>query len=132
MLLTLLAQTQSFWQLVGSSAVEIAVVVLTPLLVVLVRRLLRLLEDKTNMELAEKHELLVDELVRKGISYAEEQANKALKAGKPINSDDKKSAAVKMVMDQLEEMNLHRTAAEKIAEKVESRLNDERNKNSSK
>jgi hypothetical protein len=118
--------TQSFGQLVGANVLEIAVVILTPLLVLLVRRLLKLIEDKTKLDIAGHYEVVIDDLVHRGIAYAEQQAKNALKADKPLKSEDKKSLAVNMVMQQIKNFGLAEMASDRIAELVEAHLFDEK------
>lgn len=118
---------QSFWQALSANLLEIVVLVATPIILLLVRKLVQVLEDKLGIDVADKHEALMSQLVMKGIAYAHEQGRKALKEGKPpVAGDEKKIMAVEFVADQLERMGATTFAADKLEKLVEAHLNLER------
>jgi len=113
---------QSFGQALAVHIIDIVVVIATPLLLLLVRKLVNVLEDKWGWDLQDKHDALIDSWVEKGIAYAQEQAFKALKDGNdPVPGDAKKVLAVEFIADNLEGVvTLSRDALEKL---IEAKLN---------
>lgn len=121
------AAGQAFWQAIVAHIVELVVLVATPIIAVLVRKLVRVLEDKTSIDVAERQEALIDSLVNKGIAYAHEQARKALKDGEePLDGDTKKNAAVDFVADILENTGVVTIGADALSKLVEAKLNIDR------
>lgn len=118
---------QAFWQTIVSHLLEIAVVIATPLILLLVQRLVRLIEDKAKIDVAYRHELMINEWVGKGIAFAHEQGRKALKDGKdPIPGDEKKNAAVDFIASGLKSTGLVTLGRDALAKLVESKLNQDR------
>lgn len=119
---------QEFWQSIVAHLVEIVVVFATPLLLLLARKLIQIIEAKTSIQVAEHYELMVDEWVGKGIAYAHEQSRKALKAGtKPLASDEKKVAAVDFIAEGLRNTGVVALGSDALARLVESKLSMARN-----
>jgi len=118
---------QEFWQAIVAHLLEIVVVIATPLILILVRKLIQVLEDKTNIDVAEKHEKMLDEWITKGIAYGHEQGRKALKEGKdPVTGDEKKNAAVDFIADGLKNTGVVEMGRDALAKLIESKLNVER------
>lgn len=118
---------QAFWQAIVAHIVELVVLIATPIIAVLIRKLVRVLEDKTSIDIAERQEALIDGLVNKGIAYAHEQARKALKEGQdPMDGDTKKNAAVDFVAEALTNTGAASLGADALAKLVEAKLNIER------
>lgn len=118
---------QAFWQAILSHLLEIVVVVATPLILLLVRKLIQVMEDKTALNLSAEQEQLIDTWVGRGIAFAEEQAHKALKEGKaPLPGDEKKNAAVDLVAAGLKSTGIVDLGADALAKLVEAKLNMQR------
>ena len=118
---------QEFWQAILAHLLEIVVVIATPIIIVLVRKLIQVIEKKANVDVAERHEALLDEWITKGIAFGHEQGRKALKEGKdPVSGDEKKNAAVDFVAEGLKNTGLTEMGAEALAKLIESKLNVER------
>jgi len=118
---------QEFWQAIVAHLLEIVVVIATPLILILVRKLIQVIEKKTDIDVAEKHEKMIDEWITKGIAYGHEQGRKALKEGKdPVTGDEKKNAAVDFIAAGLDNTGLVTMGRDALAKLVESKLNVER------
>jgi hypothetical protein len=118
---------QEFWQAIVAHLLEIVVVIATPLILVLVSKLVKVIEAKANIDVAERHEVMLDEWITKGIAFGHEQGRKALKEGKdPVSGDEKKNAAVDFIAEGLKNTGLAEMGAEALAKLVESKLNVER------
>lgn len=115
--------TQAWWQVLLSHLMEMAVVVLTPSLIVLSRAFAASLAKKNHIELAERQYALLDDLVNKGVSFAHEQGRKALNAGNPLAAEDKAAAAVNFVNSGINHLGLPGAGKELLAQFVEARLN---------
>jgi hypothetical protein len=115
--------TQVWWQVLLSHVLEMAVVVITPSLIILSRAFAQAMAKKNHIELAERQYALLDELVNKGVSFAHEQGRKALQEGKPLDSTDKKLAAVNFVNDGVNHLGLPGASKELLAQFIEARLN---------
>lgn len=114
----------SITELLLSHGIELVVVIVTPVLLVLARKLILLLESKMGIDLAEKQEKFLNDLVLQGIAYAEEQARKALKSGSPAPSpDDKRAMAIEYVYEQMKKNNLAEVAGDLVSKKLEAWLN---------
>lgn len=118
--------TQEWWQVLLSRVLEIAVVVLTPTLIVLGRALAASMAKKSGIELAERQYALIDELVNKGVSFAHEQGRKALKADKAMAPEDKAAAAVDFVDKGINQLGLPSAGKDLLLQLVEARLNQRR------
>lgn len=118
---------QQFWQAIVAHLLEIVVVIATPLILLLVRKLIQVIEDKAKINIAIQHKQMVDEWITKGIAYGHEQGRKALKEGKdPVSGDEKKNAAVDFIASGLDNTGLVTIGRDALAKLVESKLNLER------
>lgn len=121
------AEGQAFWQSIVGSVVEIVVVVATPLLLLLARKVVRVVEDKTKISLSDQQEMMLESWVEKGIAYAHEQGRKALKENKkPLKGDEKKIAAVDFIESALKSTGLINLGRDKLEQLVEAKLNMQR------
>lgn len=118
---------QVLWQSIVEHVLELVVLVATPLVLLLVRKLVRVLEDKTKINVAERHESMIDDWVSKGIAYAHEQGRKALKSGrKPPSGEKKKIEAVEFISEALKNTGVVSLGSDALAKLVEAKLNLER------
>jgi len=121
------AEGQEFWQAIVAHVLEIVVVIATPLILVLIHKLIQVIEAKAKIDVAERHEKMIDEWVTKGIAFAHEQGRKALKEGQdPVSGDEKKNAAVDFIADGIKNTGITQLGADALAKLVESKLNVER------
>src|SRR3990172_3675261 len=108
----------SLTELILSHVIELAIAVTTPVILLLVRKLVLVIEQKLHVDLAQHQEDYINKLVLQGISYAEEQAHKALKSnGAAPSPEDKKAMAVEYVYDQMKKHNLATTAGALLSKK---------------
>jgi len=118
---------QSFWQALAEHTLTILVTLLTPVLLVLVNKAIKVFESKTKIDVADRYEALIDECVRSGIAFAHEQSRKALKADQPpVPSDEKRIMAVELAVSKLETLGVIEQDAEVLAQLVDAKLNQER------
>jgi hypothetical protein len=117
---------QTWWQLALNHLIELAVAVLTPSLIMLVHKYTQIIADKAGMHLAETQYALLDDLVTKGVHYAQEQSHKALKDGTLLSAKDKRVSAVKFVTDGVEHLGLTGVATQLVEQYVEAKLSSRR------
>jgi hypothetical protein len=106
--------------------IPIVFAILTPILALLARALIRWLQEKLDFEVDIEKENKLLELVMDGIAYAEEQSKKAIKEDKKLPSGDKLRLAIEYVSDRIEELGLPKLAGDKLAKMIESRLGQTR------
>lgn len=120
-----------FWMtLIEQALLPVVVAVLTPVLLALARRGIRELERRTDIQLSERREKQILNVVDDAIHFAEEQARKALKGKetdfeKITDSEMKMKAAIKYVRKRADEMGLDELvekSSDELAELIESRL----------
>ena len=101
-------------------------VVSFPVVLALVGVLLAHLKKKYGWEMGCQMKQMLDGLIIDGISYADEQAKKALgKAGK-LPSDSKLKMAVDFVAAQVDDLGLPQKGGDALAKLIEAKLNTER------
>lgn len=121
----------SVWMVVLSKGlIPVIVAVVTPVLVSLAHRLIGLFERKLDVDVSEKRERKILELVDEGIHYAEEQARKAMKGEetdveKTFGSAEKMETAVEYVEKRAGELGvdeLVEKSGDRLASIIEARL----------
>ena len=118
---------QVFWQAVLANTLELVVLFATPVVLLLARKALILLETKLDVTIDDKYSSQVEHWITLGIAYAHEQGRKALKAGEPpLSSDAKKIAAVEFVVEALDRSGLPEVGRDSLAKYVEACLNLDR------
>lgn len=119
--------TQSFWQALAEHVIEILVTILTPIIIVLINKAIKIFEQKTKIDVAERHEALIEMCVSSGIAFAHEQGRKALKSGAvPVKGDEKKIMALETASNKLKTLGVVEQDAEVLAQFIDARLNQER------
>jgi len=118
--------TQTWWQLLLTHLLELVLIVVTPSLIMIARGYAQVLAKKAGIEMAERQNMLLDDLTTKAIAYAHEKGRNALKAGQALDPADKKSVAVNYVNDGINHLGLPSAAQEMLAQLVESKLNQHR------
>jgi len=83
--------------------IQIVAAVLGALAIYLVRKAIKIFEEKTGMDLDEKIEAQIEVLVERGVRLAEEYAIMQLKKGRKMTSEEKKSFAARIIRRLLEE-----------------------------
>lgn len=121
------AESQTFVQSILEHVLELVVLIATPLVLLLAKKLIQVFEDKTGIDIAESQSYLVEKWVSQGIAYAEEQGSKALKAGAPpATGEEKKIMAVEFVAELMEKTGLDVLSRDALAKKVEALLHLDR------
>lgn len=121
------ASGQAFWQAVVSNLVWVLFALATPILVVLVQKLLSIAKDKWSLDISTSQEELVMNAVRQGIAFAEEQSRKALREGQPARSgDEKKNEAVEFIADKLDTLGVVTWGGDQLGNLVEAALYSKR------
>jgi hypothetical protein len=119
--------------------VELLVSIITPILIILMNKLLRLARNKIGLEVDKEQQKKLEKLLKEGIQYAEEQARKAAK-GKETNLDEitseqKMDAAISYIKKNADSLGLKGLVEDQrdvLINKVESKLFDMRSKESDK
>ena len=102
-------------------------VIAIPVVLALFGALLAYIKKKHGWEMWKEMKEMLDGLIVQGISYADEQAKKALKkAAKPLPPEDKLKTAVDFVATQVEDLGLPQKAGDALAKLIEAKLNEER------
>jgi hypothetical protein len=99
--------------------------VLTPIILVLVRRGVRHLEKMADVQLSEKQRQQIDWAVETAITYTEEQARKRMLAGKdpePMNGNAKRVVARETARS-LAPDRLHQLTDEQLEDVIDARVN---------
>lgn len=114
-------EPQVWWQVLLTNLVNLLVLLGTPVVLMLSHRLVKIIEKKTGVDVDERQEALLDAKIEQAIAYAQEQAHKALKAGKPLSSADKHSISMEYLNGAAKD-----TSPEALAKRVEAKLNSTR------
>ena len=111
--------------LLDKALIPVLVAVLTPIILMFVKKAIDAFEAKTNLQVADSYRWQLDELVRKGIAYAEEQARKAAKTGATATGESKLADALDFIRTQAEAAGLD-TKTDDLAKLIEAKLFDNR------
>lgn len=114
-------------KVIGENLLPVVFTILTPILVLLARRLIAYLEKKWNFQMEESQELKLLDLISRAIAYAEEKAMAALKAGEDLPSGAQKlDSALEFAMEEIKRMGLDDMAKDKLTKLIEAALNKKR------
>lgn len=104
--------------------IEAVVLIATPILLILVKRIVQVIEERTGLSASAQQLELVDSAVYKGIAYAEEQARKALKTDAvAIKGDEKLEMAVDFALKMLKNHDIADMGRDYLTKTVEAHLN---------
>lgn len=114
-----------------SRITDIAFEVLTPVLALFAmwtaHRLIAVFEKKTGIDVPEKQERLIDKWIRQGIHRAEEWSHKKLKEKTDaLTGPEKLEISAAFVLDLIEAQGWPGWTADRIKDRVEAELGDER------
>jgi len=122
-------QAQEWWMVLLDFLVQLSAPLVTMILGVLGTWMVRKLGKKWDVEKQQAAITLTNNMVAAGVSFAEEQARKALRSDKvKTEGADKMQAAVDFVMQQLDSSGLPGIAEAELEDLIESRLHQERSK----
>jgi len=115
--------------LLDQAAIPLLVAILTPIILMFVKRGLDLFERKADFQVSLDHLYRLEQLVLKGIAYAEEQAHKALKGdeAEPLAGETKLEMAIEFVKTNAKAMGID-TKTDDLAKLIESALFESRDK----
>jgi hypothetical protein len=117
---------QPVWMLLLERAQELAFLILTPVLLLLGQRAVAWINTKLRIERADALDEQADILIRRGISYADEQARKALNSGKPCPPGQEKMAeAVIAASAWIKESDIPALTARDLERRIEAVLGEE-------
>lgn len=110
-------------KMILENLIPIVVTVLTPILLVLVRDLIKMAAKKWHMDAVLAYEGKVEELVMMGIAAAEKSSLNAVKSGKPATPGEEKLASViQFVNSELAQHNLSQKGGDALAKMVDAKL----------
>jgi hypothetical protein len=116
-----------YLKVVGENLLPVVFTILTPILLLLVKRLVSYLEKKWDFQITQSQEYDLMDLISRAIAYAEEKAMAALKTGDDIPDGAKKlEIALEFAMSEIKRMKLDEMAKEKLTQLIESVLNKKR------
>lgn len=122
-------QAQEWWMVLLDLLVQLSAPLVTMILGVLGTWVVRKLGKKWDVEKQGAAIKLTNNMVAAGVSFAEEQARKALRTDKvKTEGADKMQSAVDFVMQQLDSSGLPGIAETELKDLIESRLHQERSK----
>lgn len=111
------------WQTVFTNVFPVVVTILTPVVLVIVGRVMQKLASKWHLDNLLTYENKVDDLVVKGIQAVEQKSLAAVaKGGEPTPGEKKLDEALKFVNAQLDALGLPQKASAELQMLIESHL----------
>jgi len=115
-----------FWKDLVAQALDVLIVVATPIILMFAHKLVKLIERKLNLNLDFAQGAKLDDFIEQGLAYAREQTRKALKHGTVLTGNDKRNLAVDYIAEAVKQSSLGALSADYIAARLEARLNASR------
>ncbi len=106
--------------------VQTVVLIATPIVLILLKKVINVFEVKTGLNVSAQQISMLDEAVRGGIAYAEEQARKAAHLGKPLDGEAKRNVALDFVVDTLKKNEAGEYGRDYLTKLLEAKLNQTR------
>jgi hypothetical protein len=120
------ADQQPAWMFVLEHAVELFVLILTPIAVLLGQKLVSLLAARARIERTQAIDEQVEIIIRRASAFADEQARKALHSGKPVPTGQEKMAeAVQAAREWIDRAGLPTLATRELEKLIEASLGEE-------
>jgi len=114
-------------KIIGENLIPVVFAILTPILLLLVKRFVSYLEKKWDYQVAESQEKKLLDLIARAIAYAEETAMAALKSGEELPEGAQKlDSALEFAAEEIGRMGLDKLATDKLTKLIESALNKQR------
>lgn len=122
----------AYTKVVFDNLIPLIFLIVTPLLVLLVRRFIKYLEDRFNWDMSAQSEAQLDAVLRQALLFAEEKARTAVKTDPATlpGGAQKLNTALKFATDELHRLGLDQLAADKLAALLEAKLFDLRERES--
>ena len=111
------------FKLILEHLLELVFLVLAPVLLYLVRRGMKWLEDKLDFDINANMEATIEGVVRSAIAYAEQQRHKIVKADRG-QVNDKLEDAVRWASDEIRHRGLPEVASDRIVGLIEAKLGE--------
>jgi len=114
------------WDVILQTVIYIVGLFVSAIVAVMIPLLALYLKKKWNLNITDAQTAMVDDLLAKGINYAEEQALKAAKIGSPPaagSSAEKLKTALDFVVKQIDALGLPQKAADELEKLIEAKLN---------
>lgn len=103
---------------------QAVVLIATPILLLLAKRIVQIVEQKTDLAASAQQLALVDDAVYKGVAYAEEQGRKAFKVREPIpDGNMKRQMATEFALDMVKNNNAAEISRDYLLKMVEAHVN---------
>ena len=116
-----------YLKVVVENLFPVVLAIVTPILLLLAKRLVIYLEKKWDFQMEESQETKLLDLISRAIAYAEEKAMAASKVGKDIPSGAKKlQMALEFAMEEIRRLGLDDVAVEVMTKLIEAALNKKR------
>ena len=118
------ATPEKLWwlKIILENLLPLVVAILTPIIMVLVRKIINKMEEKWNFQMDQDKKQRVEELVAMAIGFAEEKARAALKVGGMTEGQKKLDNAMKFLTGEIKRFGLDAMAAEQLTELIEAKL----------
>lgn len=102
---------------------QAVVLIVTPIVLLLAKRAIQIVEQKTGLTATQQQLALVDDAVYKGVAYAEEQGRKALKVDEPaVESNMKRQIAAEFALDMIKNHNAADISRDYLLKMVEAHV----------
>ena len=112
--------------LLDQAVIPVIVAIVAPILLVLAKKAVDIFQEKTGLEVSYHQRMLLDDFVRQGIDFAEEQAHKAAKKGlKTPAGDTKLELAIEYISTHAKPLGIDRYPDE-LAQLIEAKLYENR------
>ncbi len=113
-----------YLKIIGENILPVLFTILTPILILLVKRLVVYLEKKWSFKMTIEQQKKLNDLIEDSVAFAEEKAKQAMRtdpAGLPDGAK-KLDTALGFAMEQIERLGLDKMAEEALAKLIESKL----------
>lgn len=103
------------------------VLIVTPILLLLAKRVVQIVEQKTGLTATAQQIQLIDDAVYRGVAYAEEQGRKALKLNEDLPPGElKRQMAVEFALDMVKNHKAAELSRDYLMKLVEAQVNLQR------
>lgn len=118
-----------YFKVIVENVLPVVIAILTPILLLLAKRLIVYLEKKWDFDMSDKMEAALMDVISRAVVFAEEKAMAAVKTGEDIpDGAQKLDNALEYAISEMKRLGLDELAKEKLAELIESKLFEKREK----
>lgn len=116
-----------YFKVIVENILPVVIAILTPILLLLVKRLVVYLEEKWEFDMSDQMESALMDVISRAVAYAEEKAMQAVSTGDELpDGPTKLKNALEYAMSEIKRIRLDELAKEKLAELIESKLFEKR------